>query len=68
MHVKVNTKSVAHIKREASEQHASQGGRQMRRGWMGLIAKILGEREEFMRAYPPVNGRHNVTHDLFDGI
>jgi len=35
---------------------------------MGLIAKILGEREEFMRAYPPVNGRHNVTHDLFDGI
>ena len=57
---------VAEIKREAGYQHASQGGTQMRRGWMGLMTKLLGEREEFMRAYPPVvDGHHKVSNDLF---
>jgi hypothetical protein len=38
----------------------------MRRGWMGLMTKMLGEHEEFMRAYPPVlDGRHKVLNDLF---
>jgi hypothetical protein len=38
----------------------------MRRGWMGLLMRFFREREEFMRAYPPVeNGRHKITHDLF---
>jgi LmbE family N-acetylglucosaminyl deacetylase len=66
IHVRVDISPVAEIKEEAGRQHASQGGSQMRRGWMGLIARLLGEREEFMRAYPPVpDGRYKVANDLF---
>jgi mycothiol S-conjugate amidase len=66
VHARVDISPVAEIKREASRQHASQGGSQMRRGWMGLFTKLIGEREEFMRAYPPVpDGRSKVLNDLF---
>src|ERR1044071_2429339 len=66
VHVRLDITPVAEIKREAGSQHASQGGSQMRRGWMALITKVLGEREEFMRAYPPVmEGDHKVSNDLF---
>ena len=66
VHVRVDITPVAEIKREAGLQHASQGGAQMRRGWMGLLTKLFGEREEYMRAYPPVtDGDHKVTNDLF---
>ena len=69
IHVRLDTRSVQDIKLKASAQHASQGGAQIRRGWMGILSRILGEREEFMRAYPPMlNGHHKVTNDLFDGI
>jgi LmbE family N-acetylglucosaminyl deacetylase len=66
VHVRVNITPVAEIKREASVQHASQGGSQMRRGLMAFVIKLIGEREEFMRAYPPVNdGHYKVSNDLF---
>ena len=69
IHVRLDIRPVSDIKRIASAQHASQGGTQIRRGWMGLMSRIFGEREEFMRAYPPVaNGNYKVTNDLFDGI
>ncbi|HVF25614.1 MAG TPA: PIG-L deacetylase family protein [Anaerolineales bacterium] len=66
IHVRVDIRPVLAIKRKASAQHASQGGAQPRRGWMALATKILGEREEYMRAYPPVpDGKHKVANDLF---
>src|SRR5215212_5950596 len=66
VHVRVDITPVAEIKREAGLQHASQGGAQMRRGWMGLLTKLFGEREEYMRAYPPVpDGHYKITNDLF---
>lgn len=66
VHVRVNISPVAEIKREAGVQHASQGGAQMRRGLMAFIVRLIGEREEYMRAYPPVNdGHYKVTNDLF---
>jgi LmbE family N-acetylglucosaminyl deacetylase len=66
VHARVDITPVAEIKQEAGGQHASQGGSQMRRGWMGLLAKAWGEREEFMRAYPPVDdGRQKIANDLF---
>jgi N-acetyl-1-D-myo-inositol-2-amino-2-deoxy-alpha-D-glucopyranoside deacetylase/mycothiol S-conjugate amidase len=68
VHARLDIRSVADIKREASEQHASQGGGQMRRGWMGFFMRLLGEREEYMQAYPPVTGHRRVKLDLFDGI
>jgi N-acetyl-1-D-myo-inositol-2-amino-2-deoxy-alpha-D-glucopyranoside deacetylase/mycothiol S-conjugate amidase len=68
VHVRLNVRSVSEEKRKASEQHASQGGIQMRRGLMGFVTKVFGEKEDFMRAYPPVNGSHKRQSDLFDGI
>ncbi len=66
VHARIDIAPVAEIKREAGYQHASQGGSQKRRGWMGLIVKMFGEHEEFMRAYPPVlAGQHKVSNDLF---
>ena len=66
VHVRVDIRPVMEIKRKASAQHASQGGAQVRRGWMALMTKILGEREEYMRAYPPVeNGKNKISNDLF---
>ena len=69
IHVRLDTRSVQEIKLKASAQHASQGGTQIRRGWFGVMSRIFGEKEEFMRAYPPIlNGRHKATNDLFDDI
>ncbi|NJN79390.1 MAG: GlcNAc-PI de-N-acetylase [Anaerolineales bacterium] len=68
LHVRLNVNSVAEIKRHASEQHASQGGKNMRRGVFGIFSKIFGEREDFMQAYPPVNENFKRKNDLFDGI
>lgn len=68
LHVRLNTNSVAQIKRHASEQHASQGGKQMRRGLFGVLSKLFGEREDFMQAYPPVGENFKKKFDLFEGI
>ncbi len=66
VHVRVDITPVSEIKFEAGRQHASQDGSQMRRGVLGLVAKAFGEREEFMRAYPPIeDGRYKVSNDLF---
>ena len=67
-HVRIDIRSVAEIKREAGACHASQGGIHMRRGLVGFIAKIFGEHEDFMRAYPPVKGKAEIVKDLFEGI
>jgi LmbE family N-acetylglucosaminyl deacetylase len=66
IHVRLDTRSVSDAKRKASECHASQGGMQMRRGLMGFITKMIGEREEYMQAYPPVNEKFKRKTDLFD--
>lgn len=68
VHVRLNIRSVTDIKRQASEQHASQGGKQMRRGIAGFITKIFGEHDDFMRAYPAVNGNFKRKTDLFEGL
>lgn len=68
VHARINTRSVAEIKTRASAQHASQGGMQMRRGLMGFVTRLFGEREDFMQAYPPVQGDFKRKSDLFEGI
>lgn len=68
IHVRIDFGSVADIKREASAQHASQGGGQLPRGWFGFLMRLLRAREYFMREYPLVKGKYKVTDDLFDGI
>jgi LmbE family N-acetylglucosaminyl deacetylase len=52
----------------AASCHASQlGGGSPRRGIMGLVSKIIGQRDSFMRAEPPVTGRLR-ENDLFDRV
>ena len=69
VHVRLDIRPVAEIKREAGAQHASQGGVGMRRGLMGFVTRVFGEKEDFMRAYPPVQeGRHKTGRDLFDPL
>lgn len=68
LHVRLNVNSVAQIKRHASEQHASQGGKNMRRGVFGFFSMLFGEREDFMQAYPPVGENFKRKSDLFEGI
>ena len=68
VHVRLDIRSVAEVKQEAGACHASQGGVGMRRGLMGFMTRLLGEREDYMRAYPPVGSRQRMARDLFEGI
>jgi LmbE family N-acetylglucosaminyl deacetylase len=69
VHVRLDVRPVVEIKREAGAQHASQGGVGMRSGLMGFVSRIFGEKEDFMRAYPPLpHGRQRVARDLFDPL
>jgi LmbE family N-acetylglucosaminyl deacetylase len=68
VHVKIDIKPVAEAKTAAGACHASQGGIQMRRGLMGFVTRLMGEHEDYMRAYPAVDGNFRVGNDLFDGI
>jgi len=40
----------------------------MRRGLMGFVTTVFGEHEDYMRAYPPVDGGFKRLTDLFDGV
>ena len=68
VHVSVDTGSVREIAEAASLCHASQGGGQMRSGLMGTIRRLVGDREEYMRAYPPVGIGYRRSGDLLEGI
>ena len=70
IHVKVNIKLVAELKRIASAQHASQGGgvTTTRLSLFGFMNWLFGGVETYMQAYPPVNGNFTQKQDLFDGI
>jgi len=66
VHVRLDIRSVAEIKNQAGAQHASQGGVGMRRGLMGFVTRVFGEKEDYMRAYPPVeDGHYKIAQDLF---
>jgi len=68
IHVKVNIKPVMDIKREASAEHASQGGGLSRvRGLFGFMNWLFGGEEDYMQIYPPVDGSIRKS-DLFEGI
>ncbi len=70
VHVRVNIKPVEEIKRKASAQHASQGGGASSPRWslFGIMNRLFGGTESYMRAYPPVHGNFRIQRDLFDGI
>jgi LmbE family N-acetylglucosaminyl deacetylase len=67
-HARVDIQDVIETKRAASACHASQGGILMRRGLMGFATRALEKHEDYMRVYPPTNGKTKVVKDLFEGI
>lgn len=67
-HARIDIRDVLETKREAGACHASQGGILMRRGLMGFATRALEKHEDYMRVYPPANGRTKVVKDLFEGI
>jgi N-acetyl-1-D-myo-inositol-2-amino-2-deoxy-alpha-D-glucopyranoside deacetylase len=56
------------IRERAAACHASQLSEDSpRRGLVGLVMGLFGQRDSFMRAVPPVRGRRK-EHDLFAGV
>lgn len=68
IHARIDIHDVIEIKREAGACHASQGGLLMRRGLMGFATRALEKHEDYMRIYPPVNGKTKIARDLFEGL
>jgi len=65
VHVRLDTRSVAEVKRLAGASHASQLSPGQSGGLWRFIVKLMGEHEDFMQAYPvPKSSRRR--HDLFD--
>lgn len=55
LHATVDFFPVAELRAAAGRCHASQGGGAMpSRGFIGWLLRLLGSRETFMRAFPPV--------------
>jgi LmbE family N-acetylglucosaminyl deacetylase len=66
VHATISIRSVAHLKGQASQCHASQGGG-MPRGAMTWMARLLGSNEHFARAVP-AQPPPQMERDLFEGV
>ena len=63
-HVTVDYTPVSGKKTLASACHASQGGMAMRRGVVGWVFRMLGEKDTFMRAYPLAQAGEKMALEL----
>jgi LmbE family N-acetylglucosaminyl deacetylase len=66
VHATISIRSVAHIKAQASECHASQDSG-MPRGAMAWVARVFGTSEHFSRAVP-AQPPPQMERDLFEGV
>jgi N-acetyl-1-D-myo-inositol-2-amino-2-deoxy-alpha-D-glucopyranoside deacetylase/mycothiol S-conjugate amidase len=66
VHVRVNTRTVSRLRDAARACHVSQGGSQFGRGVFGLLLKIFGQKDQFMRAFPKVPDNAKVQGDFFE--
>lgn len=67
VHAVINYRPVERAKAMAAACHESQGGPMMLRGLMGLVLRMAGTKEIFMRAHPQPAPRKR-ERDLFEGI
>ena len=69
VHAKVQlTKQARELQAKARACHISQvGGMRPRFSLLGLVTKLAGDRDSFMRAYPPPVNRL-LEHDLFEAV
>lgn len=63
-HARIDYTKLSEKKTLASACHASQGGSQMRRGVIGWVFRLLGEKDTYMRAYPPLQPGEEVATEL----
>jgi LmbE family N-acetylglucosaminyl deacetylase len=63
----INYRVVEQRKNAASFCHASQGGAGLAKGPLRWMTKLIGTKDQFMRAYPPAQPGERES-DLFDGI
>ena len=62
------TQKTISIRDRAMSCHGSQmGGGSPRRGILGFINNLFGQRDLYMRNYPPVKSKRRET-DLFEGL
>lgn len=66
IHAQIQIRSVMEQKAQASACHASQQGGGSR-GLFGFVMRLFGNREQFMRAYPPAPDSLR-ENDLFAGV
>jgi len=66
IHVRVNIHPVSRLRDAARACHASQGGIQFGHSVFGRLSKILGESDQFTRAFPELPDDRKVRNDLFD--
>jgi LmbE family N-acetylglucosaminyl deacetylase len=62
---RIDIRSVLKKKEQAGACHASQGGGRMGGGVMTFVMRMFSGKENFMRAYPPVERGEKVAKDLF---
>ena len=68
IHAVIDYRPVAAAKDDASECHASQlSGPSLRRGPMRWAQLLFGQKDHYMRAYPPPKNGHREL-DLFSGV
>jgi hypothetical protein len=66
-HARINYRDVAELRDQAAACHASQGGGRSTNLFMQILDKFFGNRDTFMRAYPPpVKGY--IEKDLFEDV
>lgn len=71
IHARIDTQGApAQARDRAAECHKSQlAGGPPRSGLMGMLTRVLGQRDPFMRAYPKVaDGEKLRETDLFEGV
>jgi N-acetyl-1-D-myo-inositol-2-amino-2-deoxy-alpha-D-glucopyranoside deacetylase len=67
INAKISYRPVAEIRDKASACHASQGGQSMNRGPLGWFRKLFSANENYMRAFPPPDGKR-IERDLYEGL
>jgi N-acetyl-1-D-myo-inositol-2-amino-2-deoxy-alpha-D-glucopyranoside deacetylase len=67
-HAVINTRRFIRIQNEASACHASQGGREMTRGFRAWLSRLFSGRDTFMRDFPIPQPGEPIEKDLFSGV
>ena len=66
-HARINYRDVAELRAQAAACHASQGGGRSTNLFMQILDKFFGNKDTFMRVFPPPVKGH-IEKDLFEDV